>query len=105
MRVKALSIAGFLALSIAGISAQSTTTIVGYIMDKSCTNKKEMLGDVACAKRCVGRGSPAVLATEDGKVYKLKGEQSAVPDLVGEKVTVTGTVDDDTITITSITKQ
>jgi len=30
-----------------------------------------LLGDEACAKRCTGRGSPAVIATEDGKIYAV----------------------------------
>jgi len=40
----------------------------GYIVDKSCSGKKEMLGNEACAKSCIGRGQPAVFATEDGTI-------------------------------------
>src|ERR1035441_1302922 len=70
--------------------------VTGYIIDKSCSGKKEMMGDEACAKRCIGRGSPAVLATEDGTVYNISNQDKAVP-MAGKKVTVTGKVDGDTI--------
>ena len=75
--------------------------VSGYIVDKNCASKKEMLGDEACAKRCIGRGSPAVLATEDGKIYSISN-QDKVKDVAGKKVTVTGKVDGDTITVEKV---
>ena len=75
--------------------------VTGYIIDKSCSGKKEMMGDEACAKRCIGRVSPAVLATEDGTVYNISNQDKAVP-MAGKKVTVTGKVDGDTITVDTI---
>ena len=75
--------------------------VTGYIIDKACSGKKDMMGDEACAKRCIGRGSPAVLATEDGKVYNISN-QDKVKDSAGKKVTVTGKVDGDTITVDTI---
>ena len=103
MRVKALSIVGFLALGIGGISAQSTTTMKGFISDENCANKPSLRDDTACVKKCVGRGSPSVLVSDD-KVYKIKGKVDAARDLAGENVTITGTVDGDTITVTSVEK-
>jgi hypothetical protein len=70
-------------------SAAMAADVTGYIIDKSCAGKKDMAGDEACAKRCIGRGSPAVLATE-------------VKDSAGKKVTVTGKMDGDTITVDTI---
>jgi hypothetical protein len=75
--------------------------VTGYIIDKACSGKKDMMGDEACAKRCIGRGSPAVLATEDGKVYNISN-QDKVKDSAGKKVTVTGKMDGDTITVDTI---
>src|SRR5271166_1822060 len=75
--------------------------VTGYIIDKSCSEKKDMMGDEACAKRCIGRGSPAVLATEDGKVYNISN-QDKVKDSAGKKVTVTGKMEGDTITVDTI---
>ncbi|HUI54562.1 MAG TPA: DUF5818 domain-containing protein [Bryobacteraceae bacterium] len=74
----------------------------GYIIDKSCASKKDMWGDEACAKRCIGRGSPAVLVTEDGKIYNV-ANQDKVKESAGKKVTVSGKIDGDTITVESVT--
>ena len=73
----------------------------GYIVDKSCASKKGMWGDEACAKRCIGRGDPAVFVTEDGKIYQI-AEQAKVKDVAGKKVTITGTMKEDTISVTDV---
>ena len=75
--------------------------VTGYIMDKSCAGKKAMMGDEACAKRCMGRGDPAVLATEDGKIYQISN-QDKVKESAGKKVTVSGKLDGTTLTVESI---
>jgi hypothetical protein len=87
-------------LGLATISAMAAD-VTGYIVDKNCSTKKEMLGDEACAKRCLGRGAPAVLATEDGKIYTITN-QDKVKDAAGKKVTVTGKIDKDAITVDSV---
>ena len=74
----------------------------GYIVDKSCSTKKEMLGNEACAKRCLGHGDPAMLATEDGKVYNV-ANQDKVKEFAGKKVTITGKMEGDTITVDKVT--
>ena len=75
--------------------------VTGYIMDKKCSGNKAMMGNEACAKRCIGGGDPAVLATEDGKVYAI-ANQDKVKDAAGKKVTVTGKIEGDTITVDSV---
>ena len=87
-------------LSLATMSAMAAD-VTGYIVDKNCSTKKEMLGDEACAKRCLGRGAPAVLATEDGKIYTITN-QDKVKDAAGKKVTVSGKIDKDAITVDSV---
>jgi hypothetical protein len=82
-------------------SAAIAADVTGYIVDKSCSGKKEMLGDEACAKRCIGRGSPAMLATEDGKVYAISN-QDKVKEMAGKKVNVSGKMDGDSITVDKI---
>jgi hypothetical protein len=103
MRIRLLSVAGFLALGIAGLSAQSTTTMDGFISEEHCgaSHSSPSADATKCVKGCMKRGSAAVLVS-NGKVYKLKGEDAAVKDLAGENVTVTGTVDGDTITVASV---
>jgi Protein of unknown function (DUF5818) len=91
------------ALVVFGLAAMSAMAadVTGYVIDKNCASKKEMLGDEACAKRCMGRGAPAVLATEDGKIYTISN-QDKIKDLAGKKVTVTGKVDGESITVDSV---
>ena len=92
---KLFALFGFVAIS--AIAADVT----GYIVDKNCSTKKEMLGNEACAKRCIGRGGAAMLATEDGKVYAISNQDS-VKDVAGKKVTVTGKVEGESITVDSV---
>ncbi len=75
--------------------------VTGYIMDKSCAGKKAMMGDEACAKRCMERGDPAVLVTEDGKIYQV-ANQDKVKESAGKKVTVSGKMEGTTITVDTI---
>jgi hypothetical protein len=75
----------------------------GYVMDEECSAKAGMKGNATCAKQCIKDGSPAVLATDDGKVYKVdKAGQSQLATFAGKKVTVTGTLNGDTLTVTKI---
>lgn len=85
------------AFSLGAIAADVT----GYVIDQACAGKAAMRGNEDCAKRCIGKGSPAVLVTEEGKVYKF-ADQAKVVDHAGMKVTVTGKVDGDTITVDSV---
>jgi hypothetical protein len=93
-------IAGFAFTSALAISAFGAD-VTGYIIDKNCAGKKEMMGDEACAKRCMGRGAPAVLATEDGKIFAVTN-QDKVKDFAGKKVTVSGKVEGESITVDSV---
>ena len=97
--MKKLSILAALAagLSISAMAAEWT----GYIEDQNCASKKEMLGNVACAQSCIKRGAAAVLVTEDGKIYKI-ADQDKVKEAAGKKVTLSGTMDGDTIKVASM---
>ena len=75
--------------------------VTGYIIDKSCASKKGMWGNEACAKSCIKRGDPAMLVTEEGKIYSV-ANQDKVVDMAGKKVTVTGKLEGETITVDSI---
>jgi hypothetical protein len=94
--LKKLLIIGALA-SISAMAADWT----GYIVDKSCAGKKAMWGNEACAKSCMKRGDPAVFVTEDGKIFQI-AEQAKVADVAGKKVTLTGTMKGDTISVDSV---
>jgi hypothetical protein len=47
------------------------------------------------------KGAAAVLVTEDGTIYKIT-EQDKVKDSAGQKVTITGTMKGDSISVDSI---
>ena len=73
----------------------------GYVIDEACAAKPAMKGNEACARKCIKGGSPAVLLSTDGKVYKLDDQPKAV-EHAGHKVKVTGDLTGDTIKIESI---
>lgn len=103
MQIRAFAVAGFLALGAIGLSAQSATTIQGFISEAHCgaAHSSPSAAATKCVKSCIKGGSAPVLVS-DGKVYKLKGEEAAVKGLAGENVTIQGTVDGDTITVASV---
>jgi hypothetical protein len=73
----------------------------GYIIDQKCSANAAMKGDVACATKCIKGGSPAVLVTDDGKIYKIADQAKVIP-MAGKQVTISGTMTGDTITVTGI---
>ena len=92
---KVLSVLAFCAM---GAMAADWT---GTIMDTKCSTNKAMRDDAACAERCIKRGDPAVLVTEDGTIYKI-ADQAKVVAHAGHKVTISGTLDGDTIKVDSV---
>jgi hypothetical protein len=66
-------------------------------------SKAAMRGNVDCANKCIKGGSPAVLVTEDGKIYKI-ADQAKVVDHAGKKVTISGKLKDDTITVAKVSE-
>ena len=77
----------------------------GYIADANCAKKQGAKaaadGHAGCAQGCIKKGAAAVLVTEEGKVYKLE-DQSKVVDHAGQKVTVTGKLEGETIQVDSV---
>lgn len=90
---------GTLALGIAstGFAAQ----FKGFVEDTMCSTKAEMKDNAECAQKCIKAGSPAVLVTADGKIYKI-AEQEKITSFAGKNVTVTGTLKGDTLSIDKV---
>lgn len=89
----------------AGLSTSATAAeFKGYIIDQKCSLRPDMLGDVDCAIKCIKDGSPAVLATQTGQIYKI-ANQAKVIRLAGKQVTIIGAVKGDTITVTRIKQE
>ena len=72
----------------------------GYVSDAKCGAKGSSDDHAACAQKCVKDGAAVVFVT-DGKVYKIQDE-AKVQEHVGHKVTITGKMEGDTITIDSV---
>ncbi|MFZ0213906.1 MAG: hypothetical protein WBE20_14515 [Candidatus Acidiferrales bacterium] len=103
-----LCTAAFLFAAGAGLAATQapaakTTYRAGYVMDAKCAPMGlKMATNEACIKKCVAAGSALVLYdTATKKVYQLD-PQSAVTDHASHHVRVYGTVDGDTIHVTSV---
>ena len=93
-------IAGTLGLTFA---AGKPGTWNGIVTDKMCATKGVNLNDAECAKKCVAAGDQyALYNTADKKVYVLM-PQDKVAAHAGHEVIIKGTVDGDTITVTSVT--
>lgn len=73
----------------------------GYLSDKKCA--KAAAGHATCAQNCVKGGQPVVLVEEGegGKVYEIANADK-VTDHVGHKVTITGKIDGDKLTVESV---
>jgi uncharacterized protein YdeI (BOF family) len=85
-----------------GLSAMAMAAeFKGFVEDTNCSTKAEMKNNADCAKKCIKGGSPAVLVTADGKIYKIANQDKIVAH-AGENVTVTGTAKDDTITVAEV---
>jgi len=92
---KTLAVFAFAAMS--AMAAEWT----GYVIDQNCASKPAMKGNEACAARCIKGGSPAVLLTDDGKVYKI-ADQDKVTAHAGHKVTITGTMEGESIKVDTV---
>jgi len=73
----------------------------GFVEDTMCSGNPKMAGDAECAQKCIKGGSPAVLVTPDGKIYKIANQDKIVAQ-AGKNVTVNGKLDGDTITVASV---
>jgi hypothetical protein len=91
-----------LALAAGAMAAEWT----GYIADEKCASSKDAktlasAGHAACAAACIKGGSPAVLVTEDGKVYQI-ADQSKVTEHAGQKVTISGKMENGKIQVDNL---
>jgi uncharacterized membrane protein len=73
----------------------------GYVIDEKCSKIASMKGDTDCAAKCIRAGSPAVLLTDSGKVYKIANQDKVVA-MAGKEVTLNGKESGDTITVDSV---
>ena len=75
----------------------------GVITDSKCKHTDASEKSIACVQSCVKRGGEAVFITSDDKMLKIdKASMEKVTPHLGHKVTVTGKVEGDTITIDDV---
>ena len=89
------------AFSLLAVSAFAAD-LKGTISDAKCAAAHADASEksMKCVNACVKGGQAAVLVSE-GKVYKI-ANQDKVKEHLGHKVTVSGKVDGDTVTIDSV---
>ena len=98
----------FVALSVLSLSFLSASVAMaesfkGIVSDEMCakdTVKASKPEHAACAKKCMGMGSPAVLIVGT-KVYKVSNPEKLTA-YAGKTVTVDGKVTDGTLTVASV---
>jgi len=93
-------------LAVPAAIAASSQTFTGTVSDAMCGAKHMMEGKGAdCLRACVKQGSKYALVVGD-KVYTLDSKDKATLDqldkLSDQKAKVKGTVDGDTIDVTSV---
>jgi|SRR5271156_1021443 len=87
-------------------AAAGKRTLTGEVGDAMC-GRKHMEGETAaeCTRACVGHGSKFALVVGD-KIYTLdtdnKTALATLDQQAGKMATVTGTVDGDTIAVSSV---
>ena len=97
--MKRVITAAILLLSLFAVSALADE-FTGWISDSKCGAKGASAEHKDCAVRCVKGGAVAVFV-QDNKVLKID-DASKVEGYIGQKVTVTGSVDGDTIKVESV---
>ena len=106
---KAFSVALGMALAIAvvlpataGDQQAEDVELTGWITDAWCGARNANAEGGGCTKECAEKGADLVLYTGE-KLYKLSDKALAL-EHVGHKVTVKGTLEEDTVSVVSIEK-
>jgi hypothetical protein len=85
------------------LAAGKSQTFTGAIGDSMCGAQHMMEGSAKdCTLKCVDGGSKFILVDSKGKIYQLS-DQTKPRAFAGQNVKVTGTLNGDMITVSSIT--
>jgi len=90
-------------LSLAGQDAAKSGSWSGIVTNDKCGAKDASEKGAACTKGCVARGGKLALYDESSKKVYVLDPQDKATGHEGHSVTVKGTVDGDTIHVTSLT--
>lgn len=104
--MKKLVLGSFLAASLCSFSAFADE-LTGYISDSHCGAKHNKVSDAntkCVSDMCIKGGADPVLV-KDGKVWKFDADsKEKAKAFAGQEVKIDGTLDGDTVKITSIDK-
>lgn len=91
-------------MSLTNLSAASTQKLTGVVSDDMCKSKHMMPGhsDADCARACVKSGSKYVLMVGD-TAYVLKGDAKQIAQFAGKRVSVSGDLTNNAVSVQSIT--
>ena len=87
---------------VAGVALADNPEKVGWIVDAKCGANGAKEAHAGCAKKCVEGGQPLVFVNDADKSVYTIDNQDAAKGHEGHKVTVTGTIDGDSIHIDSL---
>src|SRR4026208_1915257 len=76
---------------------------VGWLADGKCAANGAKAEHKGCSIKCVESGQPIVFVTDDKKVFKFDSQEK-VKSLLGDRVTLSGSIDGDTIKVASVKK-
>ena len=96
--MKRLLTASVLGLALFSWSALAED-LTGMFTCSKCKHDDASKAD--CAKHCIKSGVAPIFVTSDGKTLKIANPDK-VGDKIAEKVTVTGSVEGDTLTIEAV---
>ena len=103
MLVVCLAVGFVLALSAMAFDDMGkSTTVTGWIVDAKCGAKGASAAGEACTKKCVAAGEKMVIVSDsDQKVIAVEN-QDALKAHAGHHVSVTGTMDKDSMKVESV---
>jgi hypothetical protein len=84
-----------------------TTTFSGLVTDSYCGARHERHSNLTpkdCARACIRSGATYLLVNGDHR-YKLTGSEESLNKLLGTRATVTGTLQGETISVSSVGPQ
>lgn len=76
--------------------------MTGWVVDQKCGAKMANEGGAACAKRCAERGEPVVFVDDKDQTVLKVSNQDALKSHAGEHVTLSGKVDNGTLTVDNV---
>lgn len=91
----------------ANADAAMGKTFAGVITDSICGARHASgsgKSPAECARACVRKGSNYMLV-DGNKIYMLNGSGPEIDKLAGQRVSVAGTIDGKTITVSSVSAQ